>query len=62
MSKLTKKDMEELRETCSIGCDYSGTREVIEELAHETLEELGSTDIRWADEIGLTDGDEFATL
>lgn len=62
MGKLSKKDMEELRETCSLGCEYSGTEEIVDEIVYETLEEMGGTDLRAADEIGLTDDKEFATL
>ncbi|MCI8324891.1 MAG: hypothetical protein HFI54_14865 [Lachnospiraceae bacterium] len=66
MPKLSKKDMEELREHCSLGCDYSGTKEIVSELVYETLEAMGrigmGTDLRSADEIGLTDGKEFTTL
>lgn len=62
MGKLSKRDMEELRETCSLGCEYSGTEEIVSAIVHETLEEMGGTDLRCADEIGLTDGKEFATL
>ena len=63
MAKLSKKDMEELRETCSYGCEYSATRDAVQVIVYETLEELGGTDLRYADEIGLTDGDnEFSTL
>ena len=54
MSKLTKQDMEELRECCSYDCEYSGTE--------DTLEELGSN-TRCPDEVGLEDDKyEFATL
>lgn len=66
MGKLSKKDMEELRETCSLGCEYSGTEEIVSELVHDTLEEMDKsgmkTIMRSADEIGLTDDKEFATL
>lgn len=63
MGRLSKRDMEELRELCSLGCDYSGTEEIVSDLVHETLTEMGGTDLRSADEIGLTDGEsEFATL
>lgn len=34
MGKLSKRDMEELRETCSLGCEYSGTEEVVSEIVH----------------------------
>lgn len=58
MAKLPKKDMEELREFCSLGCDYSGTKEVVYERADEALKELGS-------ELGfecmcITDNDGFS--
>ena len=66
MGKLSKKDMEELRETCSLGCEYSGTEEIVSEIVYETLETMDKsgmkTDTRCADEIGLTDEREFATL
>lgn len=63
MSKLSKSEMEELREICSMGCEYSGTSEIVSDLVEETLEEIGGTDLRGSDEIGLTDGeDEFTTL
>lgn len=67
MGKLSKKDMEELREICSLGCDYSGTEENVSEIVYETLEAMDKsgmkTIMRSADEIGLTDGEnEFATL
>ncbi len=66
MGKLSKKDIQELREVLSIGCDYSGTEEIISELVYETLETMDrsgmKTIMRNADEIGLTDDEEFATL
>lgn len=66
MGKLSKKDMQELRETCSLGCEYSGTEEIVSGIVHETLEEMDKsgmkTIMRSADEIGLTDDREFATL
>ena len=62
MGKLSKNDMEELREILSLGCDYSGTKEEISVLVYQTLEKMGSIDIRRADEIGLFDDKEFATL
>lgn len=63
MAKLSKKDMEELRETCSYGCEYSATMDAVQVIIDETLEELGGTDLRCADEIGLSDGEnEFSTL
>ena len=62
MAKLSKKDMKELREICSLGCEFSGTSEIVASLVYETLEEIGGTDMRSGDEIGLTDGKVFATL
>ena len=32
-AKLSKKDMEELREFCSLGCEFSGTAETVREIA-----------------------------
>lgn len=62
MSKLTKQDMEELRECCSYSCEYTRTEEVVQEITAETLEELG-TNTRCPDEVGLEDDAyEFATL
>lgn len=62
MSKLTKQDMEELRECCSYSCEYTRTEEVVQEITAETLEELGA-DTRYPDEVGLEDDiHEFATL
>ena len=66
MGKLSEKDMEELREVLSIGCEYSGTEETVSEIVCETLKALDEfgmkTEVRSADEVGLTDGREFATL
>lgn len=61
MGKLSKKDMDELREHCSLGCEYSGTEEIVSEIVTEVLTELGS-DLTCADEIGLTNDEEFANL
>lgn len=61
MSKLTKQDMEELRECCSYDCEYSGTEYIVQEITAEALEELGSN-TRCPDEVGLEDDKyEFAT-
>lgn len=56
MGKMSKKDMEELREFLNLGCDYAGTEEVVMETADTALKELGS-------ELGyeclyITDGDD----
>lgn len=62
MRKLSKKDMEELREACSYGCEYTATEEVVNDIVGDILEELGA-DVRETDEIGLTDCEnEFAIL
>lgn len=61
MGKLSKKDMEELREHCSLGCEYSGTEEIVSEITAEVLTSLGS-DSTCGDEIGLTNDVEFSTL
>lgn len=61
MGKLSKRNMEELREHCSLGCEYSGTEEMVSEIVTEVLTELGS-DLTCGDEIGLTNDEEFATL
>lgn len=63
MAKLSKKDMEELREFCSLGCDYSGTEEIVNELITDTLKELCSEEYLRADEIELNlDGEFISTL
>ena len=62
MRKLSKKDIEDLREACSYGCEYTATEEVVNDIVGDILEELGA-DVRETDEIGLTDCEnEFATL
>lgn len=53
MSKLTEKDMEELRETCAYDCEFSGTQEIVEGITEEALKELGSE--LFADEVILSD-------
>lgn len=42
MGKMSKKDMEEIREFLNLGCDYAGTEEVVLEAADASLKELGS--------------------
>lgn len=60
MAKLSKKDMEELKEFLSLGCDYSGTKDTMVEVANETLKEFGmDLDI---DCMGITDGDKEISL
>ena len=41
MGKLSKKDMEELRDILSIGCDYADTKTVVHETADNTLRDMG---------------------
>lgn len=61
--KISKKKMEELRKFMKIGgCPEAGTEEVVNDTVTDILKGLGS-ELTYADEIGLTDGDvEFATL
>lgn len=62
MGKLSKKDMEELREFLGRGCDYAGTQEAVNDLVAETLKEIG-TEYPYGDEISLFDGDDqFSTV
>ena len=41
MSKLSEKDMEELKDILSLGCDYADTKSVVHETADETLADMG---------------------
>ena len=41
MSKLSEKDMEELRDILSLGCDYADTKTVVHETADEILADMG---------------------
>lgn len=41
MGKLTKKDMEEIRDILSLGCEYADTKTVIHETADKTLSDMG---------------------
>ena len=41
MSKLSEKDMEELRDILSLGCDYADTKTVVHETVDETLADMG---------------------
>lgn len=62
MGKLSKKDMEELREFLGRDCDCAGTQEVVNDLVTETLKEIG-TEYPYGDEISLFDGDDqFSTV
>lgn len=64
MGKLSRRDMEELREACSYGCGYTDTEEVVKDITAQVLEELDS-DTTYGDEVGLVDsdrGEEFTTL
>lgn len=42
MAKLSKNDMEELKDILSLGCDYADTKTVIHEIADKILQELGA--------------------
>ena len=64
MGRLSKRDMEELREACSYDCGYTDTEEVVKDITAQVLEELDS-DTTYGDEVGLVDsdrGEEFTTL
>ena len=41
MAKLTEKDMEELRDILSLGCEYADTKTVVHEVADKALEVMG---------------------
>ncbi len=41
MGRLSEKDMEELREFLSLGCDYADTKTVVHETADKTLADMG---------------------
>lgn len=41
MGKLSKKDMEELEDILSLGCDYADTKTVVHETADKTLCDMG---------------------
>ena len=62
MGKLSKKDMEELREFCSLGCEYSGTEEMVNDLTGEILKSFGTS--YSADEIAMyaEAGNDICTL
>lgn len=64
MAKLSKKDIEELRDIFSLGCDYADTKTVVHEVADKTLQDLGVdlgiecmlvTDGEYEGNIGLDD-------
>ena len=64
MGKLSRRDMEELREACSYDCGYTDTEEVVKDITAQVLEELDS-DTTYGDEVGLVDsdrGEEFTKL
>ncbi len=41
MGKLTKKDMEEIRDILSLDCEYADTKTVVHETADKTLSDMG---------------------
>ena len=57
MVKISKKTINNLKEFMDRGCEYSGTQEVVDDLVHETLEEIG-TEYPYGDEVNLYDGDD----
>lgn len=65
MAKLTEKDMEEIKDILSLGCEYADTKTVVHETADDTLRDMGIdlgiecmlvVDGEYEDSIGL---DEF---
>lgn len=65
MAKLTEKDMEEIKDILSLGCEYADTKTVVHETADDTLRDIGIdlgiecmlvVDGEYEDSIGL---DEF---
>ena len=68
MAKISGETIDNLKEFMSRGCDYAGTQEVVNDLVHKVLKEIG-TEYPYGDEISLFDGDdqfssveEFANL
>ena len=57
MSKILKKTINNLEEFLNRGCEYSGTQEIVDELVHETLKEIG-TQYPYGEDISLFDGDD----
>lgn len=57
MSKIPKKTINNLEEFLNRGCEYSGTQEIVGELVHETLKEIG-TQYPYGEDISLFDGDD----
>lgn len=57
MGKMSKKDMQELREFCSLGCEFSGTEETVREIADEVLKENGC-ELCQCDDANVTDWDD----
>lgn len=58
MAKISKRTINNLEEFLDRGCEYSGTQEIVDDLAHETLEEIG-TEFPYGDEVNLYDGDNI---
>ena len=65
MAKLTEKDIEEIKDILSLGCDYADTKTVVYETVDDTLRDMGINlgiecmlvvDGEYEDSIGL---DEF---
>lgn len=56
------RNIDNLKEILSRGCDYTGTQEVVNDLVSKILKRLGSNCI-YGDEIGLINYDgEFSNL
>lgn len=65
MAKLTEKDIEDIKDILSLGCDYADTKTVVYETVDDTLHDMGIdlgiecmlvVDGEYEDSIGL---DEF---
>ena len=57
MRKLSKKDMEEIRDICNRGCDYAATQDIVTEIANETLKECGC-ELCQVDDATIVDWDD----
>lgn len=57
MAKISKKTINNLKEFMDRGCEYSGTQEIVDNLVHETLVELGS-EFPYGDEVFIYEADD----
>ena len=42
MAKISGETIDNLKEFMSRGCDYAGTQEVVNDLVHKVLKEIGT--------------------